>query len=305
MKKVHILLSTYNGEKYIADQMESLLKQEYSNFKIIIRDDGSSDETVSILSEYQEKYPEKIVVHEGVNVGWMKSFQWLIKNAGEADYYAFCDQDDVWGNNKIKHAVDELSKVDKSIPALYLSDFVWCDGDMNRKKRNAAYLQNHTLVKYITLGDNNILGFTETFNKAALDGVKNKKCLAGGCPHDDVLYLYCLLKGVTIWGVHCDAAYRRHGDNASTQDLRGGNYLSHFLWRISYFILEDHREEMYKRFRNFYCDFLSELTDEQKKIFKLYLGKKGRIKKTLQKCRYKDKWTDEMFIRILFLLGKA
>ena len=142
MKKIHILLSTYNGEKYIKKQLESLFQQEYEEFKVIIRDDGSTDKTVEIIHGFQLKYPEKIELYQGENVGWKKSFQWLILNAGNADYYSFCDQDDIWGKKKLKHAVEELEKVDAITPAIYLSDFAWCDEDMNRKKRNAAYLKN-------------------------------------------------------------------------------------------------------------------------------------------------------------------
>lgn len=305
MEKVHILLSTYNGEKYIEEQLKSLFLQEYNNFKIIVRDDGSTDRTVDIIHRYQTSYPDKIELYEGKNVGWKKSFQWLILNAGNADYYSFCDQDDIWGKKKLKHAVSELEKVENGTPAIYLSDFAWCDEEMNRKKRNAAYLKKHSLIKFITLGDRNELGFTEMFNKAALEGIRDKKCLSGGCPHDEVVYLYCLLKGKVIWGKYIDAEYRRHGDNASAQDLKGGNHFTHFLWRIKYFIFENHKNEMYERFLEFYKDFKNEMTEEQKNIFRLYLGNQGKIKKAFKRCRYRDTLLDELSMRILLLVGKV
>lgn len=252
MKKVNILLSTYNGEKYIEEQLESLFDQEYENIRIIIRDDGSTDGTLNILRKYRENYPSKVEVHEAENVGWKKSFEWLINHAGEADYYSFCDQDDKWGRKKVLHAVEALEKIDDSIPALYLSDFAWCDGELNIQKRNAAYLKKHSLEKFITLGDRNEFGFTETFNKKALMGMKNKKCLSGECPHDEVIYLYCLTKGEVLWGTKVDAKYRRYGGNASVQDLKGGNKFTHFMWRIKFFLIEDHRDEIYDRFRCFY-----------------------------------------------------
>ena len=74
MKKIHILLSTYNGEKYIKKQLESLFQQEYEEFKVIIRDDGSTDKTVEIIHGFQLKYPKKIELYQGENVGWKKSF---------------------------------------------------------------------------------------------------------------------------------------------------------------------------------------------------------------------------------------
>ena len=93
-KKVNVLLSAYNGEKYIREQIESILEQSYKNIEIYVRDDGSKDGTLTILKEYEER--GLIHLEAGKNVGFVKSFEWLIANGGEADYYAFSDQDDFW-----------------------------------------------------------------------------------------------------------------------------------------------------------------------------------------------------------------
>ena len=90
MKKVIILLSTYNGQNYIEEQIESLLKQTYNNIEIFIRDDGSKDNTITILKKYEKKY-NYINVEYGNNIGFYKSFLWLLNNAHKGDYYSFCD----------------------------------------------------------------------------------------------------------------------------------------------------------------------------------------------------------------------
>ena len=95
MNKILILMSTYNGEKYLSEQLNSLLLQENVNIKILIRDDGSTDNTHKILNFYSSNYPN-ISWYTGENKGPALSFMDLLFNAPESDYYAFCDQDDVW-----------------------------------------------------------------------------------------------------------------------------------------------------------------------------------------------------------------
>ena len=89
-------MSTYNGEKYIKTQIDSILEQDYREIFLAIRDDGSTDHTVEILKQYEEKY-KNISVKQEENVGVIKSFFELVQNADEnSDYYAFSDQDDKW-----------------------------------------------------------------------------------------------------------------------------------------------------------------------------------------------------------------
>ena len=97
-KKVNVLLSAYNGEKYIKAQIDSILNQSYPNVELYVRDDGSKDGTLAIVREYEEK--GLLHLEAGENVGFVKSFEWLIANGGEADYYAFSDQED--GSGKIR-----------------------------------------------------------------------------------------------------------------------------------------------------------------------------------------------------------
>ena len=97
--KVDILLSTCNGENFLSAQIDSLLYQTYSDWRLIIRDDLSSDGTMSLINEYKGKYPDKIFVldNQSVKRGVIGSFECLIE-ASAAYYVAFCDQDDVWAH---------------------------------------------------------------------------------------------------------------------------------------------------------------------------------------------------------------
>lgn len=127
-KKVIILLSTYNGEKYIEQQINSLLKQTYKNINIYVRDDGSKDGTLEILKKYEEK--GEIFLIQGKNIGFINSFMELLKKVEKADYYSFCDQDDVWNEDKIERAVRALEKEDNDKILLYASNYEFYDSNM-------------------------------------------------------------------------------------------------------------------------------------------------------------------------------
>ena len=107
--KVIICMSTYNGEKYVKEQIESLLNQTYKNLEIYVRDDGSKDNTINILEEYEKN--NKIHFIKGNNVGVVKSFYECLKEAYDnAEYFAYCDQDDKWHEDKIERSISKLKK---------------------------------------------------------------------------------------------------------------------------------------------------------------------------------------------------
>src|SRR5690554_3762938 len=101
--KIAIVLSTYNGEKYISEQLDSILNQTYQNFMLYIRDDGSKDSTISIIQKYQKTNPTKItfIQDDLGNLHVFDSFKQLLLHSS-GDYYVFCDQDDIWTTNKLK-----------------------------------------------------------------------------------------------------------------------------------------------------------------------------------------------------------
>ncbi len=116
--RVNIVMSAYNGERYIREQLDSLLKQEYEKFEIYVRDDGSNDGTVKILKEY-EKHGVHVI--EGENKGFSASFFVVLAAAEEGDYWSFCDQDDIWFPGKLKSAVKWLDSQRQEQPLLYYS----------------------------------------------------------------------------------------------------------------------------------------------------------------------------------------
>ncbi|BBM46677.1 glycosyltransferase, group 2 family protein [Leptotrichia wadei] len=101
-KKIDILMATYNGEKYLAEQIDSIICQTYKNWNLLIRDDGSSDNTFKILKEYEKKDDRiKIIKDKKGNLGIAKNFEELLK-ISSSELIMFSDQDDVWKKDKIK-----------------------------------------------------------------------------------------------------------------------------------------------------------------------------------------------------------
>ena len=111
---IDILLSTYNGEQFLSEQIESIIHQSFTDWKLIIRDDGSSDSTNAIIDSYCAVYPQKVIKINGPssNIGVILSFELLLKQS-KSDYTMFCDQDDVWLLNKIEESMLAISALEK------------------------------------------------------------------------------------------------------------------------------------------------------------------------------------------------
>ncbi|KQK27517.1 MULTISPECIES: glycosyltransferase family 2 protein [Chryseobacterium] len=112
MKKLSILLSTYNGEKYLKEQIESILKQDFSDIMLYIRDDGSTDSTIEIIQEYVSLYSNIHILKKDKNIGAAMSFMTLLQYVN-SDYYMFCDQDDVWLENKVSKSIAKIIELEE------------------------------------------------------------------------------------------------------------------------------------------------------------------------------------------------
>lgn len=113
---VEILLSSYNGSRWIDEQIESIVNQTYTEWRLIVRDDGSKDDTLKKLYEWREKLgKKKIRIIEGENIGVIKSFETLLKKA-HSEYCMLCDQDDVWKRTKVEMTMNEMQRIEKVKP---------------------------------------------------------------------------------------------------------------------------------------------------------------------------------------------
>lgn len=136
-------MSTYNGEKFLREQIDSILQQKDVDIVLYIRDDGSQDNTIHIIEEYINQ-GSNIILRKGKNVGFQKSFAYISHENVEADYYAFADQDDVWKLDKLVHAISMLEII--SGPVLYGGNIIITDAELHY---DTKWAKNHKEFAYM------------------------------------------------------------------------------------------------------------------------------------------------------------
>ena len=147
--KIDVLMTTYNGEKYLKEQIESILKQTYKNINLIISDDCSTDNTRDILKEYQNVKNIKIY-YQNKNLGYVANFEFLLKHV-ENDIYMLSDQDDVWIPTKIE---ETLRKLEEDNADLVFTDLEVVNKNLEliNKSFNKSMNKEHKIKK--TIGTN-------------------------------------------------------------------------------------------------------------------------------------------------------
>jgi len=297
-KLVAICMSTYNGEKYLEEQLKSLFSQTYSNIKIYVRDDGSSDKTKEILCKYKEKIT---IVESTKNLGVVQSFMQLLKYVENADYYAFCDQDDIWLPNKIERAVEKLEENNNQIPTMYFSDYDYCDENMNYISRsainkNGPSFQN-ALVECISLGMNMVINHN-------LRDILVKNKIEKAMYHDWIIYLISSAIGNIIYDREVSVKYRRHGNNVSTANQ---NFIQFQIWRIKQIFKKSYFKQLKEQLIEFEKIYKEQLKPEDKKLLSLFTKKNysfiNAMKKVFYPHMFRQKIVDDIFIRIIFLVG--
>lgn len=216
--RILILMSAYNGEKYIREQIDSVLAQETEEGDIEvtlrIRDDGSSDDTPRILEEYRRASPDKIELLYGENLGYNASFFTLLDSAGGYDYYALCDQDDKWERDKISRALREMGAYEAkapSLPLLYACPSVLTDE--NLKPRGLTRLRKRPLVPRNTLIQNICPGHNQVMNGALLKLVQRPRDVGRIYVYDLWIANLASLYGKIIFDPVPGTLYRQHGGN--------------------------------------------------------------------------------------------
>lgn len=299
-KKVAILMSTYNGEKYIKEQIDSLIAQTYKETYIYIRDDGSKDNTVNIIKKYKESV-NNIILIEGENIGFINSFFELLNYCKDADYYAYCDQDDIWMEDKIQRAVNFLDKTDNTKPVLYFSNSDYYDSEMNfisTAEVNKIYNFRNSLVECVSQGMTMVVN-----NKVKEIIVKNKP--QNALYHDWWTYMICSGFGEIIYDDKSLVKYRRHTQSVTVE---GKNILQLMMWRVKKFLVGDSLKQIKRQLEEYENLYKDNLNVENQKLIDMFTRKRYNfviaLKKTFYPKRFRRKLIDEVGVRILFLFGK-
>ena len=297
---VSVVMSTYNGEKFLREQLDSILKQKDVEIRLCIRDDGSSDKTLSILDEYASK---SVTILKGDNIGAKFSFLYALQKAPDADYYAFSDQDDVWDDDKLTIAISKIKETEKNNsdkPLLYSGRTRLVDLNLNFMQNGKNHHRRD--VKWLCGEPLSAAGCTMVFNK------KLKDIVASYIPvnfpmHDAWVTNVCLAVGGKI--VYDDIphiSYRQHSSNV----VGGKKDLFTSIKRRIHFYKKmgaNYHIKMYKEIMTNYESLMSEsIINRCKKICNYRCNLKSKIDIIKDKMFWQGsiKWKIETLCLVIF-----
>lgn len=228
--QIDILLSTYNGSRYLQELMISIINQTYQNWQLHIRDDGSTDDTIDIIRNFAMQFPNQIIyINDHYNnLGPSTSFSKLMEYS-KANFIMFCDQDDIWLNNKVELTLEKMRLLEKETPnkpILVHTDMTVVDKDLqvisdsfwSFQGLNPSYQSlNHLLVQ------NMVTGCTMMINKRL-------KELTYPIPDQAIMHDWWIALVASIYsGIHHvnvpSILYRQHGENT----IGANRYSLHYL----------------------------------------------------------------------------
>jgi glycosyltransferase involved in cell wall biosynthesis len=290
---VDILLSTYNGERFIEPLLKSIFEQTSQDWTLIIRDDGSKDDTLNIVKSYKEKYPQKIqLLDDDQNLGPAQSFAKLLKHSDSA-YMMFCDQDDIWLPNKVEHTLKKMKRlelkypntpllvhtdlkvVDKSLQTISDSLFKFQNLDPEQQSLNSLLIQN------------NVTGCTVMINKQ----LKN---LSLPIPKQAVMHDWWIALTASAFGKigvipSFTILYRQHGKNDTGAKKYSVKYFFTRLGKVEESIRSN--EKIINQSKAFLENFKDRLSKEQYEIIASFASfyDKSRGKRIQDLIKYQFK----------------
>ena len=288
---VLVLLSTYNGEKYLSELLDSVLTQKNVNVNILIRDDGSSDNTKKIIEDYQKRN-KNIESYFKQNVGYARSFWDLLNKSKKYDYYAFCDQDDVWDKDKISVAISFLSKSHKE--AMYFSKTQPVDSNLNNIYAKSTSDENHVFSLQEILLRNNAIGCTMVINKKLRDSVVNNLPVKA-IMHDHWVYAVCLaIDGDVYYDLNPHIKYRQHSNNVIGKKI---NFKTKIKYS-SFFNNKCVRSSMAKKLLDSFGNRFSEKNSD---IIKTCANYNVSLSNKIKLIRQESSYTISILNRLIFI----
>lgn len=264
MERVYVMLSAYNGKKYIEQQIESILKQKDVEIRLLIRDDGSVDGTVELLRKYERRY-NNITLYEGENMGYIRSFLWLVSRCPveEEAFYAFSDQDDIWDEDKLVTAVSKIREIKDQGAVLYYSDLKVVDGEGNFIRKANSW--EGTIDKYMISVFIGIRGCTMVYNGKLQRMLADRK-ISEVSGHDTYIALVAFWLGTVVYDEIPHINYRQTGENLSITGISKWDHLKkNFIYlkrrvTVRKNMHEKNAKELLRQYGKEYAGELKELT---------------------------------------------
>lgn len=267
---VDVIVATYNGEKYLKEQLHSILNQTYKDIRVLIRDDNSTDATVSIIRDIARLDSRVIFIQDDISPnGVGENFKNLLKNC-TADYVLLADQDDVWLDTKIEKLLSfSKRKFNNNIPSIAYSPGVVVDEELNRTDRLTSYTNGVNSIADIFLTNGGVQGCSMIVNKALYNMALKSDFF--WYMHDQVLTLYAVSFGEVFFMNEPLFLYRQHqanviGYNNSKCIDKLRRYFP--LWNDSFVVSRQSNDLFHFFYRENEC-FLSE---RNKKIFEVFFS---------------------------------
>lgn len=245
--KVNILMSTYNGQQFLAEQIRSIQDQSYTDWTLFIRDDGSSDNTKEILKDFerQDSRIHLIDSDKSDNLGVIKSFHKLV-NHDRADYYFFSDQDDVWLPNKLELSLKEAQNYLADLPLMVYMDLKVVNQDLEIMTESMVKSQSHhantELVQELT--ENTVTGGVAMINHALAEMWQVTDDIL---MHDWYLALLASAFGNLVFIDQPGELYRQHSDNvlgARTLSKRFKKWIRpHILFAVYWDLIKNSQKQ--------------------------------------------------------------
>ncbi|NBK97908.1 MAG: glycosyltransferase family 2 protein [Erysipelotrichia bacterium] len=245
--KVNILMSTYNGQQFLAEQIRSIQDQSYTDWTLFIRDDGSSDNTKEILKDFerQDSRIHLIDSDKSDNLGVIKSFHKLV-NHDRADYYFFSDQDDVWLPNKLELSLKEAQNHPADLPLMVYMDLKVVNQDLEIMTESMVKSQSHhantELVQELT--ENTVTGGVAMINHALAEMWQETDDIL---MHDWYLALLASAFGNLVFIDQPGELYRQHSDNvlgARTLSKRFKKWIRpHILFAVYWDLIKNSQKQ--------------------------------------------------------------
>ncbi|MBD5104992.1 MAG: glycosyltransferase family 2 protein [Ruminococcaceae bacterium] len=233
---IAILLSTYNGSKYLEQQINSILHQKYKNWILYVRDDGSTDQTMDIIRNFSSVHNNIIFIKDNTkHRGVTDSFMYLLKHAS-AEYYMFCDQDDYWLPNKIDTTLNYIKTEYSNVPQLVATDLSLADKFL-QIKHNSMWRECNMMYKIHNLKllevCDYLTGCTMLFNDSAKRVILSTYSLIGTeFLHDQIATISVLSNLGRITTIDQPTIlYRQHDNNV----IGGRKINNRILYRIHNF----------------------------------------------------------------------
>ena len=295
---IDILMATYNGETYLREQIDSILRQSNTDWRLVIRDDCSTDSTVRIIQEYQAQYPDKFVLIQADTPSGsaQNNFFQLIRYCqqhGRAEYVMFADQDDVWLQNKIHMTFDKIQELEqqhgRQIPLLVHSDLTVVDAELNVINPSMFAMQNMDAKRdklNNILVQNIVTGCTMMVNKPLLDLVTEIPQHA--VMHDMWLALIASAFGHIGFVESAAILYRQHGNNTNgAKDIKTIEYVLRKLCNVE--TVHQALMRQYHQTAEFYLIYKNVLNTMQQELLAAYasLGDSNPIRKTVVLTKYR------------------